>query len=135
MRSIFICINIFFPPIKVRSSAGTPVVKYIEGFSNPYVKLVLACKICNKDMPIKYPGNWKQHYFSHSSSTDRPFKCQFCEKSFVRGDRLKNHVTKHHPRENSQDDSPIIKTNHLCYQTDVKMEDVSQSSRGISSYS
>lgn len=57
-------------------------------------------------MPIKYPGNWKQHYLSHASSSDKPFKCQYCDKSFIRGDRLKNHVTKHHP-EGAQSQTPV----------------------------
>lgn len=75
----------------------TSTVKYIEAFNNPYVKILLACKICSKEMPIKYPGNWKQHYLSHASNSEKPFRCQYCEKSFIRGDRLKNHVNKHHP--------------------------------------
>ena len=57
-------------------------------------------------MPIKYPGNWKQHYLSHASTSDKPFKCQYCDKSFIRGDRLKNHVTKHHP-EVAQSQTPL----------------------------
>ncbi|XP_066915819.1 zinc finger protein sens-like isoform X5 [Clytia hemisphaerica] len=78
-----------------RTPANASTAKYIEAFNNPYVKILLACKICSKEMPIKYPGNWKQHFLSHSDA--KPFQCQHCEKSFIRGDRLKNHIVKHHP--------------------------------------
>ena len=90
---MFVCIKV----ARGSTNTTTSTAKYIEAFNNPYVKILLACKICSKEMPIKYPGNWKQHFLSHASSSEKPFKCQYCEKSFIRGDRLKNHVTKHHP--------------------------------------
>ena len=97
---------------------STSTVKYIEAFNNPYVKLLLACKICNKEMPVKYPGNWKQHYLSHASSSEKPFKCNHCDKSFIRGDRLKNHVIKHHPE--------VAQTTPQASATNLKQEDVKQ---------
>lgn len=41
-------------------------------------------------------SNWKQHYYTHT--TEKPHKCTFCPKSFIRADHLRQHIAKtHHP--------------------------------------
>lgn len=47
-------------------------------------------------MSLKFASNWRQHYLTHSSKEDRPHKCQFCNKSFIRADALRKHVSKSH---------------------------------------
>ena len=78
--------------------AAAPIVhslKYVENFSNPpYVKLIIVCKICNKDLSASKPSDWKRHYFTHSD--EKPHKCSMCPKSFIRADQLRKHEAKVH---------------------------------------
>ena len=71
-------------------------LKYIENFSNPYVKIILVCKICNKEQSLRFSNNWRQHYLTHAAHNEKPHKCQHCNKSFIRADRLRQHVNKYH---------------------------------------
>lgn len=70
-------------------------LKYVSNFSNPYVKLIVACKVCNKEQSMTRSNNWKQHYFTHQD--EKPHKCSFCPKSFIRADKLRQHIAKLHP--------------------------------------
>ncbi|XP_066915822.1 Krueppel-like factor 13 isoform X8 [Clytia hemisphaerica] len=79
------------------SSSSSPMVhslKYVENFSNPYVKLIIVCKTCNKDLSSAKPNDWKRHYFTHSD--EKPHKCSMCPKSFIRADQLRKHKAKVH---------------------------------------
>ena len=66
----------------------------MENFSNPYVKLIVVCKVCNKEQSMTNTGNWKQHFFTHGG--DKPHKCPMCPKSFIRADQLRKHEAKVH---------------------------------------
>ena len=71
-------------------------LKYLENFSSPYVKIVLLCKECSKEMPMKSgPSSWKRHYLTHASEADRPHKCAVCGKGFIENNKLKLHELKH----------------------------------------
>lgn len=90
----------FFQMPKVSMSPSTSTttsLKYIENFSNPYVKIILVCKVCNKEQSLKNSGNWKQHFFTHASGAEKPHKCEHCVKSFIRADQLRKHIFRCHP--------------------------------------
>ena len=76
------------------SSAGA--LRYIESFENPYVKIILVCKQCNKEMNMKRTDTWKVHYYTHVSNDDKPHKCQYCDQGFVQPNQLNRHVQKKH---------------------------------------
>ena len=76
------------------SSAGA--VKYVESFENPYVKIILVCKICNKEMNMKRTDTWKVHYFTHVSNENKPYKCPHCDQGFVQPAPLNKHIQKKH---------------------------------------
>jgi len=70
-------------------------LKYIENFSNPYVKLVVVCKICNKEAS-KYSRNWKPHYQTHVSNEEKSHPCNLCSAGFVSLTALTKHKEKKH---------------------------------------
>ena len=69
---------------------------YLVNFNNPYVKVIIVCKICQKEQSLKFASNWRQHYLTHASNEEKPHKCQQCSKSYIRLDQLKKHVAKTH---------------------------------------
>ena len=73
---------------------NTAGLKYIDGFTNPYVKIILACKVCNKEQTSKSANDWKRHYMTHSDQ--KPHACQHCPKSFIRADKLRKHIEAQH---------------------------------------
>ncbi|XP_012558415.2 tissue-resident T-cell transcription regulator protein ZNF683 isoform X6 [Hydra vulgaris] len=73
-------------------------VKYLENFSNPYVKIIVVCKICNREQSFKRSSNWKAHFMTHSDK--KPHSCLHCEKSYIRADQLRKHVEKEHSYSN-----------------------------------
>ena len=76
------------PPSMVKSSANTGAtsspgsgipsggisnsasLKYVENFSNPYVKLIIVCKICNREAS-RFQNNWKRHYLTHTRAEEK----------------------------------------------------------------
>ena len=58
------------------------------------MKVIVACKICNKEQNFKQSSNWKRHYFSHT--TQKPHQCNLCEKSFTSASLLRDHRLKNH---------------------------------------
>lgn len=76
------------------STVGAASLKYIESFDNPYVKLIVACKICNKEQPLKNVHNWKVHYQIHNDQ--KPYQCPQCPSAFKRADYLRSHVQSKH---------------------------------------
>jgi len=74
---------------------NTSGLKYLENFTNPYVKIILACRECNKEQSPKYPTTWKRHYLTHASKEEKPHKCPHCDKAFVTSSNLKSHMKSH----------------------------------------
>lgn len=77
-----------------KAALNNASLKYLENFNNPYVKIVIVCKICNKEQPSKFAGNWRQHYMTHSDK--KPHQCAHCPKGFIRADQLRKHVQAKH---------------------------------------
>jgi len=86
-----------------KSSGGlnNSTLKYLENFDNPYVKVIVVCKVCNKEAP-KAPSKWKVHYLTHVSEEDRPFKCEVCNQGFIQKIHLQKHMKKHESKDNDQ---------------------------------
>ncbi|XP_065644070.1 histone-lysine N-methyltransferase PRDM16 isoform X10 [Hydra vulgaris] len=76
-------------------TSNTSSLKYVESFQNPYVKLIVVCKVCNKEQSLKFAHNWKTHYLSHVSNEEKPHKCHLCPNAFVTAPQLKKHLLKH----------------------------------------
>ena len=57
---------------------------------------MLACKICNKEMSLKFSSNWKKHYLTHSSNDEKPHKCNICNKGFITLTSLTKHQVARH---------------------------------------
>ena len=72
-------------------------LQYVEQFTNPYVKIILVCKICNKEMSLKFSSNWKKHYLTHASNDEKPHKCDVCAKAFITLTSLRKHIQQKHP--------------------------------------
>ncbi|XP_057301127.1 zinc finger protein GFI1 homolog pag-3-like [Hydractinia symbiolongicarpus] len=89
------------------SNAG---LHYVENFTNPYVKIILVCKICNKEMSLKFSSNWKKHYLTHASNDEKPHKCTLCSKAFITITALRKHVATKHS-DVKQDRSSDVCTN------------------------
>ena len=70
-------------------------LKYLENFTNPYVKIILVCIVCNKELSMKYQSTWKRHYLTHVNDEDKPFKCVHCNRAFVQSTQLTSHMKKH----------------------------------------
>ena len=82
--------------IKVSVPQNTPSkfdLKYLEAFEHPYVKISVLCKICSKEQSLKYQASWKRHYLTHVD--DKPYKCNYCQKSFVQSTQYKSHIKTH----------------------------------------
>lgn len=84
---------------RIVPGSSNSALHFVESFNNPYVKIILVCKICSKEMSLKFSSNWKKHYLTHSSNEDKPHKCQLCNKAFITLTSLRNHMTKKHDRE------------------------------------
>lgn len=92
-------------------------LKYIENFDNPYVKLLVVCKICNKEQSLKYCNTWKRHYSFHFDDV-RPHQCDVCDKSFKQSCDLKRHKKTHDKNEDISTSvgKPDIKNYHIKYE-------------------
>lgn len=94
--------------IKTKTSTGNAAaLKYIENFTNQYVKIILVCKICNKEQSLKFSHNWKKHYLSHVSDEEKPHKCPHCPKAFVTAPQVKKHIKAHHENVMKQEFFPM----------------------------
>lgn len=81
-------------PQKIKGVSCAADLKYLENFSNPYVKIILVCKECNKELPMKFPSNWKRHYLSHTKG--KQHTCQQCGKGFASAPNLMSHMSVHY---------------------------------------
>jgi Zinc finger, C2H2 type. len=70
--------------------SGLGDLKFLEHFTNPYVRVSVFCKVCSKEQSLKQQGSWKRHFLTHSS--EKPLKCPHCDKGFVQSGNLKKHV-------------------------------------------
>jgi len=86
------CTSESTPNSKISNQAS---LKYLESFSNPYVKVIIVCKICNKEAS-KFSRNWKPHYLTHVSSEEKPHQCSLCPAGFVSLTALRKHEEKKH---------------------------------------
>jgi len=80
---------------KQNLSACTASLKYLENFCSPYVKVIVVCKICNKEQSMKFVSYWRQHFMTHSDT--KPHKCPHCPKTFTRPVLMRKHVQSKHP--------------------------------------
>jgi len=77
-----------------KSSTSADGLKYISNFSNPYVKLVVACKVCDKQLSSKNVVSWKDHNMIHDKSLGH--KCPYCDKTFQRPVVVRKHIAAKH---------------------------------------
>ena len=92
-------------------------LKHLENFSNPYVKIILACTVCNKEQSLKYQSTWKRHFLTHASDDNKPFQCTVCNKAFVQSTQLTSHMKRHMQKNQesiSNTDSLYIKPENLA---------------------
>ena len=68
-------------------------IKWLESWDNPYVKLILACRICSKEHKSMKNSVWKPHFLTHSDV--KPFNCEVCHKGFVQSTGYKSHMKQH----------------------------------------
>ena len=68
---------------------------YLENFQNPYVKIIIVCKICSKEQNLKRSDDWKRHYLTHAKDSEKPHKCHLCSKAFVAASQLSKHIHTH----------------------------------------
>ena len=92
---------------KVGKPLNSSGLKYLDGFTNPYVKIILVCKLCNKEQASKCTSNWKAHYLTHTA--EKRHKCELCAKTFVQTNHLKAHMSKHLKEQNVKNGSIGIK--------------------------
>ena len=41
-------------------------LNYIENFTNPYVRLMVVCKICGKEQSLSHSRYWREHFKTHN---------------------------------------------------------------------
>lgn len=70
-------------------------MRIIECYNNPYTKLIIVCKICNKEAS-KFQRNWKTHYSTHTGNQNKPHKCHICNHGFDFPGKLNKHLEKNH---------------------------------------
>ena len=56
-------------------------LRWLQNFNHPLVKLIVICKICNKEIDTFSPTNWKVHYKFHGQ---KGYKCHQCGKGTTR---------------------------------------------------
>ncbi|XP_066915830.1 uncharacterized protein [Clytia hemisphaerica] len=83
-----------------KKSSGLSDLKFLESFDNPYVKVSVFCKVCNKEQSLKYQHTWKRHFLTHSNREDLPNKCPTCGKGFITAHDMKKHIENRHKPKN-----------------------------------
>ncbi|XP_065669868.1 zinc finger protein 846 isoform X4 [Hydra vulgaris] len=67
--------------------------KVIESWNHPHVKIILVCRVCNKEQKSTNPLTWKLHFLTHSES--KPYNCNVCGRGFVQTTAFKLHMKTH----------------------------------------
>ena len=80
---------------KSNGQTNLHTMKVIESFENPYTKLIIVCKMCDKEAS-KYQRDWKTHYLSHVSDDQKPHQCKICNRGFIKPGQLSKHMEKVH---------------------------------------
>ena len=92
----------------------------IESFNNPYTKLIIVCKVCNKESS-KFQANWRTHFLSvHVSNDEKPHKCKICSKGFIKPYLLAKHMKVH---EDSKTAVPTKKEEPIVFKADPYFTD------------
>jgi len=102
-----------------KGAAGTASLKYLENFTNPYVKIIVVCKVCNKEQSLKFSRYWREHFMTHSDT--KPHKCPYCPKSFQKPSQMKKHAQSKHGNVMGTQNMGALKQEHVV--DDVKEED------------
>ena len=95
---------------KATDSSFKSKQKYLDEFDNPYVDIVLVCKICRKEQTSRNASVWKSHYLTHVPDSDKPLKCSICQAGFVQNTAFKKHMQRH---EKEQQTLPKIKEDYF----------------------
>ncbi|XP_066915827.1 zinc finger protein 236-like isoform X13 [Clytia hemisphaerica] len=80
---------------KSNGQTNSHTMKVIESFNNPYTKLIIVCKVCDKKSS-KFQHDWKTHYLSHVSDDQKPHQCKICNRGFIKPGLLTKHMEKVH---------------------------------------
>lgn len=83
------------PALPKPLSSNNSSLAYIESFNNPYVKIVLVCKMCSKEQNIKRSDTWKLHYLTHVPDEEKPYFCASCKKGFIEKRHYDKHMKQH----------------------------------------
>ena len=70
------------------SSMSKDDATWLEKWQNPYVKLIIVCRLCNKEQKTMNTTVWKAHFLTHSDV--KPYNCDICQKGFVQTTAYKN---------------------------------------------
>ena len=68
-------------------------IKWLESWKNPYVKLIIVCRICSKEQKGMKAAYWKVHFLTHVDV--KPYNCDIYQKGFVQLTAYKSHMKKH----------------------------------------
>jgi len=88
-------------------------LKHLETFTNPFVKVIVCCKICDKPQSLKFQASWKRHYLTHASAEEKPFKCRYCERAFVQANALTLHIKGRHSLHKSKTEKAELKNEYM----------------------
>ena len=81
---------------------------WLEQWQNPYVKLIIVCRLCNKEQKTMNTTVWRAHFLTHSDV--KPYNCEICHKGFVQTTAYKNHMKNNHANLDSmtKDNSRVV---------------------------
>ena len=86
------------PSSSANDRLSTDLKNALLNFSNPYVELLLVCKVCKKEQSMKQSHHfWKRHYLSHLDESELPYRCIVCNKGHTTKSNLQRHM-KHHTK-------------------------------------
>ena len=63
-------------------------IKWLESWKNPYVKLIVVCRICSKEQRNE-SSVLESTFLTHANV--KPYNCDICQKGFVQLTAYKSH--------------------------------------------